>query len=81
MLRDGPDGPCISPSVGVPRFPAPARGRCRRGVVSLEAMVRSHLGALFPGGEGGRGARLPGHRSGDIQLDELGTGELRSGDR
>jgi len=73
MLRDGPDGPLHFASVecppSLPRLVAAPAG----GVVSLEAMVRAHLGALFPGREVVEAHAFRVTRSGDIQLDELGT--------
>jgi len=73
MLRDGPDGPLHFASVecpsSLPRLVAAAAG----GVVPLESMVRAHLGALFPGREVIEAHAFRVTRSGDIQLDELGT--------
>ena len=73
MLRDGPDGPVHFASVecpsSLPRFVAAAAG----GVVPLESMVRAHLGALFPGRQVVETYAFRVTRSGDIQLDELGT--------
>jgi polyphosphate kinase len=43
------------------------------GVVPLESMVRAQVGALFPGREVVEAHAFRVTRSGDIQLDELGT--------
>jgi polyphosphate kinase len=73
LLRDGPDGPLHFGSVecpsSLPRLVPAAAG----GVVPLESMVRAHLGALFPGREVVETHAFRVTRSGDIQLDELGT--------
>jgi polyphosphate kinase len=52
----------------VPRFLT-----ARRGVVSLESLVRAHLDTLFPGRTVVEAHAFRVTRSGDIQLDELGT--------
>jgi polyphosphate kinase len=73
MLRDGPDGPThfalVECPSSLPRLVAAAAG----GVVPLESMVRAQVGALFPGREVVEAHAFRVTRSGDIQLDELGT--------
>ncbi len=73
LLRDGPDGPLHFASVecpsSLPRLVAAPAG----GMVPLESMVRAHLGALFPGREVVESHAFRVTRSGDIQLDEVGT--------
>src|SRR2546428_6897 len=53
----------------LPRLVAAPAG----GMVPLESMVRAHLGALFPGREVVESHAFRVTRSGDIQLDEVGT--------
>jgi len=73
MLRDQPESPVHFASVecpsSLPRFLAVPSG----GVVPLEAIVRAHVGALFPGREVVEAHAFRVTRSGDIQLDELGA--------
>ncbi len=73
MLRDGPEGPThfalVECPSSVPRLVTAAAG----GAVPLESMVRAHLPGLFPGREVVEAHAFRVTRSGDIQLDELGT--------
>ena len=72
VLRDSPAGPvhyaCVELPSSLPRFVA-----VERGVIPLEAVVRQHLPTLFPGREVLDTYAFRVTRSGDIQLDELGT--------
>lgn len=72
VLRDSPAGPvhyaCVELPSSLPRFVA-----VERGVISLEAVVRQHLPTLFPGRQVLDTYAFRVTRSGDIQLDELGT--------
>ncbi len=73
MLRDRPDGPIHFAAVecpsSLPRLGVLAPGN----VVPLESLLRAHLAALFPGREVVEAHAFRVTRSGDIQLDELGT--------
>src|SRR5690349_7521703 len=72
VLRDSPAGPvhyaCVELPSSLPRFVA-----VERGVMPLEAVVRQHLPTLFPGREVLDTYAFRVTRSGDIQLDEVGT--------
>ncbi|HEV2751337.1 MAG TPA: polyphosphate kinase 1 [Gemmatimonadales bacterium] len=72
VLRDEGGGPahyaCVELPPSLPRFVA-----LERGVLPLEAVVRARLPALFPGREVLNAYTFRVTRSGDIQLDELGT--------
>lgn len=72
VLRDSRAGPvhyaCVELPSSLPRFVA-----VERGVIPLEAVVRQHLPTLFPGREVLDTYAFRVTRSGDIQLDELGT--------
>lgn len=73
ILRDQPGSPvhfaCVELPASLPRFlPLPAGD-----VVPVEAVVRAQLGVLFPGREVVEAHAFRVTRSGDIQLDELGT--------
>ncbi|HYL56022.1 MAG TPA: polyphosphate kinase 1 [Gemmatimonadales bacterium] len=72
VLRDSRAGPvhyaCVELPSSLPRFVA-----VERGVIPLEAQVRQHLATLFPGREVLDTYAFRVTRSGDIQLDELGT--------
>lgn len=72
VLRDSPGGPvhyaCVELPSSLPRFVA-----VERGVIPLEAVVRQDLPTLFPGREVLDTYAFRVTRSGDIQLDELGT--------
>ncbi len=76
MLRDQspPESPVHFAAVelpgSLPRF-LPVQGH--GAVVALEHVVRARLGALFPGREVVAAYTFRVTRSGDIQLDELGT--------
>ena len=72
VLRDSPAGPvhyaCVELPSSLPRFVA-----VESGVIPLEAVVRQHLPTLFPGREVLDTYAFRVTRSGDIQLDEVGT--------
>jgi polyphosphate kinase len=72
LLRDQPGSPVYFAAVELPAS-LPRFLSLPDSVVPLEAVVRSRLGALFPGREvvGAHAFRVT--RSGDIQFDELGT--------
>src|SRR5690242_1905707 len=73
MLRDEADGPphfaVVELPASLPRFLATSGG----GAVPLESLVHAQLGALFPGRAVVDAYAFRVTRSGDIQLDELGT--------
>jgi polyphosphate kinase len=73
MLRDRPGNPvhfaAVELPASLPRFLPAGAGS----VVPLEVVVRAQLGALFPGREILAAHAFRVTRSGDIQLDELGT--------
>lgn len=73
MLRDQPGSPvhfaAVELPASLPRFLPAGAGS----VVPLEAVVRTQLGTLFPGREVLAAHAFRVTRSGDIQLDELGT--------
>ena len=72
MLRDEPAGPAHFAALELPGS-LPRWLEVPDGMVSLEAVVRARLAALFPGREVLDAWAFRVTRSGDIQLDEVGA--------
>ena len=72
MLRDEPAGPAHFAALELPAS-LPRWLEVPDGMVSLEAVVRARLAALFPGREVVDAWAFRVTRSGDIQLDEVGA--------